>query len=111
MRFVKPFLAFGLLTTAPAALASSTTSAVPYAISVLPSGVVLFNSNGSRSARPGCATIPLRWAFDGATPAGQAKLAVILSANAQNKTVTVTGTNTCSVHLDTESMDMLFTDN
>lgn len=84
-----------LLQGAPAA-ASSTGAGHVSVIQVLDNGVVLFNHDGDRTAVPGCATNLGRWTFDGATPAGQAKLAVLMSAYALNKTIAINGLGACN---------------
>ena len=74
-------------------------------IMITPGGVVLFNVTGTRTALAACQSpaIPTRWAFDGATPAGQVKMATLLSALSLQRQVTITGTGTCPDWGDTES--------
>lgn len=84
-----------LLQGEPAAASSAPAGHVSL-IEVLNNGVVLFNHDGNRTALPGCTTNLRRWAFDGATPAGQAKLAVLMSAYALNKRVVITGAAACN---------------
>ncbi|MBW8860281.1 MAG: hypothetical protein JF570_11310 [Caulobacter sp.] len=75
------------------------------------SGVVYFWQRGSRSAQPACSTaFPGRWAFNAATPAGQSLLALILSANATGKSITVAGNGVCDVAGDTESVSYAYID-
>ena len=65
-------------------------------IMVTPDGVVMFDHSGARGTLAGChsATVPTRWAFNGATPAGQAKLSILLSAFAMNKRIQIAGLST-----------------
>lgn len=69
-------------------------------------GVVLFTHSGTRTERPACSgpTLGARWAFDGGTGAGQAKLSVLLSAYALNKQIWIVGTGGCAAWGDTESV-------
>jgi hypothetical protein len=78
------------------ATASSTGAGHISVIQVLDNGVVLFNHDGDRTALPSCATNQGRWTFDGATPAGQSKLAVLMSAYALNKRIVVAGLGACN---------------
>ncbi len=74
---------------------------------VMPNGVVLFLHGGVVvGTPPGCAAgNPGRWAFDASTPAGQAKLSVLLTAYSQGKSITVHGTGNCDgAWADTETL-------
>jgi hypothetical protein len=65
---------------------------------------------GDRTARPACATyFPTRWAFDSTTPAGQAKLSLLLTAYTTQKPIAVYGTATCSQWGDTETTSHFMT--
>lgn len=70
------------------------------------SGAVLFSVSGpGRSGIPSCGTSnPTRWALDASTVAGQAQVAVFLSAWAAHKQVAVVGTGSCSIWGDTETV-------
>lgn len=70
-------------------------------------GIVLFNLSGTRTATPSChhASVPQRWAFNSTTPAGQAKLAALLSVKNTGKAIWLRGTGTCADWGDTESVD------
>jgi len=83
-----------LMAAAPAGASSAPVGHVSF-IQVMANGVVLFNHNGNRTALPGCATNLGRWSFDGATPAGQAKLAVLMSIYMSGKQIVINGTGTC----------------
>jgi hypothetical protein len=67
-------------------------------------GIILFDVSGPRTTRPACAT-QMRWAFNGSTAAGQAKLASLLTAYARQASITVYGTATCVSWGDTEEVD------
>jgi hypothetical protein len=70
---------------------------------------VLFNVTAARTALPACQGPGLndRWAFDGSTPAGQAKLSALLSAYAMQKKLVVIGKGTCPDWGDTESVNWM----
>ena len=67
-------------------------------------GAVMFYSDGSRDARPACATLTTRWAIDASTVAGQGEIAVMLNAYNRGKQLYVAGTGTCSIWGDTETV-------
>lgn len=90
--------------TAPAN-AGYTLNATVTKILVMQNGSVLFYLSAPDLSPPTCATQSTRWAFDATTPAGQAKLAFLLSAKATNASIQVSGLNTCSVWGDTETVD------
>lgn len=62
-------------------------------------------TNGTRSGAPACAAAISRWAIDISTNGGQAMAALVMSAQAQGKLVSVIGNGTCSVWGDTETAD------
>ncbi len=85
------------------AQASEGSGGTVYFISVTVDGLVFFYQNGPRSTQPSCSSgQPKRWVFSGATPAGQAMLATLLSASATGAPVAVTGSNACNVVGDVE---------
>lgn len=84
-----------LMIAAPAGASSAPAGSIS-TIQVLNNGVVLFNHNGARTALSGCATNLGRWSFDGATPAGQAKLSLLMSAYMANKQIAINGANNCN---------------
>lgn len=99
------------LITGSTAQASVAQVGTVYNVTVTVSGVVYFWQRGSRSAQPACsAAFPGRWAFSAATPAGQSLLALILSANATGKPITVAGSSVCDVAGDTESVSYAYID-
>ncbi len=94
---------------APAAQASVAQSGTVYQITITGTGVVYFWQRGSRSAQPACsASFPGRWSFSTSTSAGQAMLALLLSANASGKPVVVAGKSVCDVAGDTETVDYVY---
>jgi hypothetical protein len=66
----------------------------------------MFNSDGQRQGAT-CGTIAKRWAINAKTPAGQAKLALLLTAYSLGKQVEVRGANSCNDWPDTESVDYI----
>jgi len=79
------------------------------AINATNTGAELFTLKVSgRSAVPTCAANrPNRWAIDASTLAGQAAVTTLLWAADHGKGVWVTGTGTCSVWQDTETVALL----
>ncbi len=95
--------------TTPASASNQGPGRISY-VHVMNNGVVLFLMSVTRGAVPGCATPqPTRWAFNGATAAGQAKLSLLLTAYASGKSITVYGTGTCLDFPDTETLDWFVT--
>ena len=79
-------------------------------IYIMENGVVLFHLTGSRTTLPACGTPnPSRWAFDSTTPAGQSKLAFLLTAYTSQKPVAIHGTSTCPQWADTETISHFMT--
>lgn len=80
-----------------------------YRIIVFPNGIVMFDHSGQRSALPSCVESPqeARWTFDSTTPAGQGRLAQLLTAYATGAEVIVTGLGTCSDWSLTESINFM----
>ena len=72
-------------------------------------GAVLFNMTGTRTAVPTCgANNPQRFAIDASTVAGQAAVAVLLSAQARGKAIEVSGMGTCTIWGDTETVSFFW---
>ncbi|PXA84658.1 hypothetical protein DMC18_23630 [Caulobacter sp. D5] len=94
---------------APTAQASSSASGLVIYLHVMDNGTVLFHHLGSRTATPTCATNTARWAFDGSTPAGQAKLALLTTAYATKQPIVVYGKGACNVWGDTETVEYFHT--
>ena len=79
-------------------------------VHAMPNGVILFYLEGPRDAPPTCGSgQPTRWALDGSTPAGQARLSLLLTAYSSQKQVSVRGTSTCPDWLDTETVSYFMT--
>ena len=97
----------GIAAAAPAS-ASDASPANPTSLFAMGSGAVLFSQSGSRTATPTCHTISQRWAIDASTPAGQARLSVLLTAFALHKQIAVHGAGICSVWPDTETVDYFY---
>jgi hypothetical protein len=108
-RFLTALVATAAMLAASSAHASNTGAGTVSNIHVLEGGVVLFTHNGTRSAVPGCATVSVRWAFDSSTPAGQSKLAMLLTAYSTKQPIVVHGKGSCVVWSDTETMDFMYT--
>jgi len=71
---------------------------------VMASGVVLFHLSGNRTDLLACGNqIPTRWAFDGKTAAGQARLSLLLTAYASGKPIRIYGVAACPDWPDTEN--------
>lgn len=88
-RLLYPALTVAPLFTSPT-LASDAATGTIYDILTHDSGNIFFNQTGSRTARPACATED-RWVFDAKTPTGQAMLAVLLTAHANERTLLFKG--------------------
>jgi len=104
----------GLLLSSLASPVQASDASVGYIseISIMNSGIIMFNSSGTRTATPSCHTggHPLRWAFNGTTAAGQAKLAALLSAKGMGKPIKIYGTGACSDWSDTETVNYFIID-
>jgi len=106
---VQAIMMTGALVASPA-LAGSAGPGVVTRITGVPASTpptILFYTNGPRTSAPACATMTDRWVIDVSTPSGQAAAAIVISAQAQGKTIYVTGTGTCSIWTDTETVNFL----
>ena len=73
-----------------------------------PSGLVLFDTSGTRSTRPSCADpVANNFSYRADTLPKQAILASIMTAYASGRTVYITGTGTCSEVPNVESIGNL----
>ncbi|MBW8860682.1 MAG: hypothetical protein JF570_13455 [Caulobacter sp.] len=107
MKFFAATLCIATLAFAGASHASnSTEGGYITEFFIMEDGQVLFNVAGGRTTPPACQGDGLasRWAFNAATPAGQAKLSALLSAYALHKQVVIIGKGACSDWGDTESV-------
>ena len=89
----------GMLMAASAACASNSDWGYVSYITPTADGYVYFQQSGARTpAPPGCANSgqPQRWGFNAATPAGQARLSVLLSAFGLHKQIYIYGSNACN---------------
>ena len=74
------------------------------------SGVVLFYTDGARSAVPSCAlTQQTRFALDATTPGGKVQLAGLPEAYALGKPVRIVGTEGCTTYPDSETRSVTST--
>lgn len=97
--------ALGLASTS--SVKASDVPAGGYVVNPMPmrNGVVIFTVVGTRTTPlPTCATSG-GWAINASTVAGQAQLAVLLSAHAQHKKIIVIGMGNCADWPDTESVN------
>lgn len=79
-------------------------------IIVTTGGVVLFDHTGARTGLPTCGQAnSIRWAFNGATAEGQAKLSLLLTAYSTGKPVIIYGAGTCAIWGDTEDVVFIAT--
>jgi hypothetical protein len=78
---------------------------------VMNDGQAMFHLDAPlRTGLPACAVnLPTRWAFNANTPAGQAKLSLVLTAYASGKELYVVGQNSCPDWGDTESVNFMYT--
>jgi len=77
----------------------------------MPNGTIFFTLSGYRTTAPACGTSPARWAFDGKTATGQARLSLLLTVWSSGKSISVSGTATCPDWADTESVEYFWTTN
>ncbi|KRA66061.1 hypothetical protein ASD79_01900 [Caulobacter sp. Root655] len=113
MKLLAAALCLGAVAMAAPSHASDSQSGLVSIIYIMDDGKVLFNQAGVRTGPvPSCQGpgLEYRWAFNGATPAGQAKLATLLSAWSMKKPITIIGKGSCSDHPDTESVFWFRTD-
>jgi hypothetical protein len=66
-------------------------------------GDLLVFAAGANSGKPACSVIGDEWSVNVSTPTGKAMLAVLLSAQAQGKSVAVGGSGACTAWLDRET--------
>ena len=71
-------------------------------------GLAYFHLSGTASGRPTCAASSVYWMIKAENSlAGKQQLAMLLTALASGKTITVTGANTCSRWSDGEDVETL----
>lgn len=74
-------------------------------------GAVLFSTTGTiNGARPSCQGPGLtqRYAIDASTVAGQAMVAILMTAKAQGKRIDISGMGSCTIWGDTETVQFIF---
>lgn len=86
------------LVLAPAAQASNAGWGYVSYVTPTADGYVYFQQSGARPGLPSCANTaqPQRWGFNASTPAGQARLAVLLSAFGLHKQIYIYGSGSCN---------------
>lgn len=98
-----------LLATSPSS--ASETSGTITGMEIMDSGTVIVFVNGTRvGTTPPCgAAMTTRYAFNSSssTPAGQAKLAALLTAQSGRSLVTIHGKASCTAWADTEDADWI----
>jgi len=98
-------IALGLATVSLNAISGSSTGAITV-LMVNQADRVLFSA-GPHQSKPACSTQADEWATSSATAAGKAMLAVLLSAQAQGKSVQVVGTGACAAWSDREEPQLI----
>lgn len=94
------------LGSATPAQASNATPGNILDIWAMPNGSVMFNHSGGRTGLADCQSrsVPKRWALDGSTPAGQARIAALLTAYSLGKPIFIWGSGICTDWNDTETV-------
>ena len=96
-------LACGVAMSSTSAIASASQPGLVANTIANHSGRFFFETAGQRTTRPGCAYYP-RWVVDASTPAGQAVMALVLTAQGQGKLLLVQGLDDCRDWPDTEAV-------
>lgn len=97
-----------LVAVTPARASQAGSGTVSQILTIAETNSVLFIQTGTRTTVPTCGQAnPSRWAIAAGTPFGQAQLAVLLTAYAQRKQVTIVGMNSCYRQSDTESVQYI----
>lgn len=86
--------------------AGSVYSTIVQRIYIMNNGTVLIYANKPTDTPPPCATQG-RWAFNGTTPAGQAKLSYLMNAKASRSLIHLHGLHNCDVWSDSETLDYM----
>lgn len=103
---MKKLVIFALLYTASQACFAGTGGGAVAMIIVQTSNVVFFTT-ASHSGKPACSTAGNDWALSLSSDTGKAQYALLLSATAQGKAVSIQGTNDCSAWGDRETPQQL----
>lgn len=99
-------MCFTLATLADSASAGSSTGTVAQ-ILVVTGDVVTFSA-GSHQGKSACSTTADDWAFSLTTASGKAMYALLLSAQAQGKSIGVVGTQACTAWPDRETPQYIY---
>jgi hypothetical protein len=70
----------------------------------------LFFVAGNKTSSPSCATIAQQWSINLGTAQGKSIYALLLAAQAQDKSVTIIGNNTCNNWPDREDVQYGWTE-
>jgi hypothetical protein len=103
-------LVLGSLSAPSAAYASAADQGMTSSVLTTTDGRAFFEQNGTRTARPACATAT-RWVIDTTTATGQAILANLITAHAQGTKVYVSGSGNCGLWGDSETAAGVMTAN
>jgi hypothetical protein len=109
MKLLLPIIAAVAGLSGTVAQASDAGPGLVHNIYVMEDGVVLFHLTGARTSPPACVVHLTRWAFDSTTPAGQAKMSLLLTAYTSQKPVAIHGASACPHWVDTESVSHFMT--
>ena len=93
-------------------LAGSVANVTVNHIEALPSGHFFVYFSSSITSSPACATLPATaFVVDGSTAGGKVVVALIQEAYALGKTISGSGSNTCTLHTGYETISDIFTTN
>lgn len=79
-----------------------------YNLHFMSNGVVVFYSTGNRVNPPACATQANRFAINATTEGGKVQLSGLMTAQAQGKSITVIGNDSCSAYSDSETVGYFY---
>ncbi|BEV12112.1 hypothetical protein ATDW_26080 [Asticcacaulis sp. DW145] len=107
-------LILSMIAIASPSAASMTGFGTINTIIYMKNGAILFNTSAERTTpTPACqsATFPKRFAIDASTVSGQAYASGLITAYAMGKKVRITGTGTCDIFWDTETVQYFEVEN
>lgn len=107
MKFWKLLAAIYLVILPFPTYASTSTLGKPVNLIANNAGRFFFDFTGPRDQRPACATFN-RWVIDATIDQGRAMMALMMTAKAQDKTITIYGTGDFRDWADTESIAHFF---
>jgi hypothetical protein len=103
--FLKSFVLFSIAFLPLAASCGNTTgSVVQLQVSQGTNNNVYLITTGVNSSVPACASATGKYVFDISTAPGKAVYAGVLSAKLTNNTITVVGSNTCTLDASSENV-------